>query len=154
MAKKGGATEISSDSVDELIQILAKERKDFTSIEIAETLWLALKIEPAAEASHDETPPSQSKEGNVSPELKGNLGHEDVDSFDGDNEENEQSPPTKPITPKANIATPSPKAGVLPPKTLPIWIADPNFLGDSLAVIRALKPLLRKVRNQRRETFE
>ena len=73
------------------------------------------------------------------------MEHEDVDNFDSDNEENEESPPTKPITPKANIATPSPKAGVLPPKTLPIWIADPNFLDDSLAVIRSLKPLLRKV---------
>ena len=74
MAEKGGATEISSDPVDELIQLLAKERKDFTSIEIAETLWLALKIEPAAEISHDKDPPSQSKEGNVSGELKGGFG--------------------------------------------------------------------------------
>ena len=38
-----------------------------------------------------------------------------------------------------------PQAGVLPPKTLPIWLADPEMLTDSLAIICALRPLLQKV---------
>ncbi|MBD2465774.1 formylglycine-generating enzyme family protein [Oscillatoria sp. FACHB-1407] len=51
-------------------------------------------------------------------------------------------PPTP--TPRANIAAPTPQAGVLPPQVLPVWLADPAMLTDSLAVIRALKPLLQK----------
>jgi formylglycine-generating enzyme required for sulfatase activity len=34
---------------------------------------------------------------------------------------------------------------VLPPQTLPVWLADPAMLTDSLAIVRALKPLLQKV---------
>jgi hypothetical protein len=49
------------------------------------------------------------------------------------------------VTPRANIIAPTPQVGVLPPQVLPVWLADPPMLTDSLAVIRALKPLLQKV---------
>ena len=39
----------SPDPVSKLIKLLIEERKNFTSIEIAETLWLAMQMEPAAE---------------------------------------------------------------------------------------------------------
>ena len=47
--------------------------------------------------------------------------------------------------PKANLTTPTYQTGVLPVEALPVWIADPPMLRDPLAVIKALKPLLKQV---------
>ena len=49
-----GASGALPDLVSRLINLLAEEREDFTSVEIAETLWLAMQIEPAAEVQHEE----------------------------------------------------------------------------------------------------
>ncbi|MBD2067759.1 hypothetical protein H6F93_09490, partial [Leptolyngbya sp. FACHB-671] len=105
-----------------------------TSIEIAETLWLAMHMEPSAKVIPDEPQPSNSL---PSPILSASL---DIDP-------QPDSPPPLPPEPPArvNIAAPTPQAGILPPQVLPVWLADPAMLTDSLEVIRALKPLFQKV---------
>ncbi len=124
-----GAAGASPDPVSKLIDLLAEERKNFTSIEIAETLWLAMQMEPAAEFVADEpqhpppTPPHP---------------------INGGSKPKSPPPPLPPPIP-INITAPTSPAGVLPPQTLPVWLADPAMLTDSLAIVRALKPLFQKV---------
>jgi formylglycine-generating enzyme required for sulfatase activity len=122
----------SSESVNQLISWLAEQQKDYTSIEIAETLWLAMKIEPAAVFVAEE------------PIAVSNLDQARSEPLDRDLA---FEPPSavQPPAPRVNIAAPTVEVGVLPPQTLPVWLADPAMLTDSLAIIRALKPLLQKV---------
>ncbi|MDA0267407.1 MAG: SAV_2336 N-terminal domain-related protein, partial [Cyanobacteria bacterium] len=127
---QAGTVGASARSVSELIKLLAEER-NFTSVEIAETLWLALQGEPATEVSPAESAPLplpaidvEPEEAAVTPEVA--------------------AAEPEPL-PRANIAATTPQAGVLPPQTLPVWLADPAMLTDSLAIIRALRPLLRKI---------
>jgi formylglycine-generating enzyme required for sulfatase activity len=122
----------SSESVNQLIQWLAEQQKDCTSIEIAETLWLAMKIEPAAPFVAEEPIVVGDLEQRRSAPLDRDLG-------------SEPPPPLQSQAPRVNIAAPTVAVGVLPPKTLPVWLADPAMLTDSLAIIRALRPLLQKV---------
>ncbi|MEL7315357.1 MAG: hypothetical protein AAFN08_10425, partial [Cyanobacteria bacterium J06559_3] len=154
----------SPDPVSRLIQVLAEERRDFTSIEIAETLWLALQMEPAAKVVVKEPPVSnvslKTLPTNTLPLLW--LLWRTYDCMAGillmfdlltpkapevGSEIGGEALPDEPVkvTPRASLAAPTPQAGVLPPQTLPVWLADPAMLTDSLAIIRALKPLLRKV---------
>jgi formylglycine-generating enzyme required for sulfatase activity len=123
----------SKDFIGELIHILAEDRK-FSSTEIAETLWLSLQIQPSVEIVTDEPQP--------------------IDEIVGDKTESVTEPPSIPSTPfeprlqsapRVNVSTSIPKAGVLPAKALPVWIFDPPMLTDALSIMRALKPLLRKV---------
>jgi formylglycine-generating enzyme required for sulfatase activity len=123
----------SPNSVNRLIQLLAEGRDQFTSVEIAETLWLAMQIEPAAQVEEDEVTPG-SRSG-LTPTLDPMI---EPATFD-------VSPPPLVSEPRVNIASPISKVGVLPPQVLPVWLADPAMLTDSLAIIRALKPLLQKV---------
>jgi formylglycine-generating enzyme required for sulfatase activity len=127
------ADRASPDSASKLIKFLAEDR-EFTSIEIAETLWLAMQMEPAMEPS-DEEVVDQSQ--TPSPQPLPSV------AMDVEGDPELPSPPPPPL-PRANIAASIPQAGVLPPQTLPVWLADPAMLTDSLAVIRALKPLLQK----------
>jgi formylglycine-generating enzyme required for sulfatase activity len=123
----------SKDFIGELIRILAEDRK-FSSTEIAETLWLSLQIQPSVEIVTDEPQP--------------------IDDIVEDITESVTEPPSIPSTPfesrlqsepRVNVSTSIPKAGVLPAKALPVWIFDPPMLTDALSIMRALKPLLRKV---------
>lgn len=142
MKRLGGAG-APPDSINKLIKLLAEERKNFTSIEIAETLWLAMQMEPMAEVIPD-TPSTSSLETDLAVSI----------SLQGESQPDLLPPPPPPIsevnaapTPQAgvaNIAATAPQAGVLPPQVLPVWLADPPMLTDALAVIRALKPLLQK----------
>jgi EAL domain-containing protein (putative c-di-GMP-specific phosphodiesterase class I) len=125
------------DPVSRLVKALAEDQ-DFTSVEIAETLWLALQIEPATPPAPDAEPEEPSP---PPPEIP----PDDLDDEPPEFEPEEQDTPPPPPTPRANIAAPTPQVGVLPPQTLPVWLADPAMLTDSLAIIRALKPLLKKV---------
>jgi hypothetical protein len=66
----------SPDSISQLIKLLSEERKNFTSVEIAETLWLAMQIEPAAPFVRDQPapplPPSPASvvaDAGIAPEL-------------------------------------------------------------------------------------
>ena len=123
----------SPDSVSQLIKLLAEERKTFTSVEIAETLWLAMQIEPAAQVDQTDPVPEQTSSSSTivsKPDL------EDPDL---------SLPPLPAPVPKVDIAAPIPEVGVLPPHALPVWLADPAMLTDALSIIRALKPLLQKV---------
>ena len=120
-------------SVNALIQLLAEEQ-DFTSVEIAETLWLAKVMEPTIAVVHEkilETTP-------VTPIVDiSSLPPIEPPDFD---------PPSAPAPrPKANLAMPRSQVGMLPPEVLPVWVGDPAMLTDELAIVRALKPLLRKV---------
>jgi hypothetical protein len=130
MTLSGGSAD-ANQSVDELVKFLAEER-NLTSIEIAETLWLALQMEPATTASPQE---STRRSSNSTPLRSVVL--EDAPA--------PTSPPIPAPPPRANLNTPVPKAGVLPTQALPVWISDPAMLTDSLAVMRALKPLLRQI---------
>ena len=56
IVEASGASGALPDPISRLINLLAEEREDFTSVEIAETLWLAMQIEPAAAVDHE--PPS------------------------------------------------------------------------------------------------
>jgi formylglycine-generating enzyme required for sulfatase activity len=124
--------ELGADSVSRLIELLGIEHQNFTSIEIAETLWLAMQIEPVAAVvsivapveKPIDLPPSERSENNL-----------DLDPA--------PLPAAKPAA-KANLAVATPQAGILPPQTLPVWLADPAMLQDSLAIVRALKPLLQQ----------
>ena len=126
-----GTSEASTDPVTELIKLLAEERKNFTSIEIAETLWLAMQMEPVAEVEPELSLPLPPPLPSISVEGIGEPG---------------LPPPLLPApTPRVNLAAPTTQAGILPPQVLPVWLADPAMLTDALAIIRALKPLLQKV---------
>ncbi|MFQ4134750.1 SAV_2336 N-terminal domain-related protein [Nodosilinea sp. PGN35] len=127
----GQGSESPTNAVSRLISLLAEDRA-LTSIETAETLWLATKLERPAPTESEPTPPPAPE---PLPPLPVDL---------SEPLEPEPLPPAPP-TPQANIATPTPQAGVLPPQTLPVWLADPAMLTDALAVIRALRPLLRTV---------
>ena len=120
-------------SVNALIQILAEER-DFTSVEIAETLWLAKVMEPTIAVVPEEILETPS----VTPIVDiSSLPPIEPPDFD---------PPSAPAPrPKANLAMPRSQVGMLPPEVLPVWVGDPAMLTDELAIVRALKPLLRKV---------
>jgi formylglycine-generating enzyme required for sulfatase activity len=129
----------AKDPISELMKLLAEDRS-FTSVEIAETLWLALRIEPAAKVVPERLTVSEE-------ETKGldSITIENSDRENSDSEDLNTAPPPPPPSPKVNITTPTPKAGVLPPQLLPVWLADPAMLTDPLAIIRALKPLLKQV---------
>ncbi|EKU96985.1 hypothetical protein Lepto7375DRAFT_0917 [Leptolyngbya sp. PCC 7375] len=135
-------------AADALIQSLA-EVQDFTSIEIAETLWLAMQIEVQSHKSVtpvEPVTPRESKEPTEPDPSKEPKEPTEPDPSKEPKEPTEPDPPKEPKEPaKANIAAPMPQAGVLPPKALPIWLADPEMLTDSLAIIRALRPLLQKI---------
>lgn len=128
---------VRPDPVSRLVKALAEDQ-DFTSVEIAETLWLALQIEaatisePGVEPEEPSPPPPEAPP-------------DDLDDEPSEFEPEDQDTPPSPPPPRANIAAPTPQVGVLPPQTLPVWLADPAMLTDSLAIIRALKPLLQKV---------
>jgi formylglycine-generating enzyme required for sulfatase activity len=124
----------AKDPISELMKLLAEDRS-FTSVEIAETLWLALRIEPAAKVVPERLTVSEEE----------TKGLDSITIENSDSEDLNTAPPRPPPSPKVNITTPTPKAGVLPPQVLPVWLADPAMLTDPLAIIRALKPLLKQV---------
>jgi len=126
-----GSDEVSPDRVSRLIKLLAEERSHLTSVEIAETLWLAMQMEPVATV----VPTEQIVRSETTSEFSADTTVVDLDS----------NLPQLPPIPKVNIAIPAGNPGVLPPQALPVWLADPALLTDSLAIVRALKPLLQKV---------
>ena len=135
MATPGAASE-SKDLIRALVKVLADDR-EFSGTEISETLWLALQMQPVAVRGVNE--PQSSAITTDDEELPADQTVEELDIS-----ALPPPPETKPA-PKVDLATPAPKAGVLPPDVLPVWMADPAMLTDSLAVIRALRPLLQQV---------
>ncbi|MGC1305824.1 MAG: formylglycine-generating enzyme family protein [Phormidesmis sp.] len=124
---RGGATPQSA--ISKLIKLLADEQQ-FNGTEIAETLWLAMRIEPVDELTP--LPPAEKPKRSPPPPVTPGEDTEDRSSAAEDNRP----------APRASVETAAPQAGVLPTKALPVWIADPSMLRDPLAVMRALKPLL------------
>ncbi len=120
------------DAIDRLIALLAAERDD-TSIEVAETLWLATKIEPVA------TVPAETPTPAPLPQPYAPV--DDLPPLP----EASDLPEVPAPAPRANLTLPSPQAGVLPPSTLPVWVADPAMLTNPLEIIRALRPLLQRI---------
>jgi formylglycine-generating enzyme required for sulfatase activity len=117
--------------VQALIEFLATETQ-LGSLNIAETLWLALKGEPAV--AFEPPPPVPAPE---PPEIR------DLPSPEPPERPEPPAPP--PPEPRAEVAAPPPQAGMLPTEVLPIQLADPALLHDPLALIRALRPLLQPV---------
>lgn len=135
--------EAASDQVGKLVRFLAEDR-EFTGIEIAETLWLALQIKPVADVEPETPVEAQaesldSEDFNSAQDLKSEALNDDLEDLSDDH----PSPPSPP--PRANLTTAVPQTGVLPPQVLPVWLADPALLTDPLAIIRALKPLLKSL---------
>ncbi|MGB3208559.1 MAG: SAV_2336 N-terminal domain-related protein [Crinalium sp.] len=128
-----GTERTPSNAVDRLVVLLAEEQ-GYTSIEIAEMLWLSTKIEPVVaedSVSQDQERSSQSVSTPIDREsaLPSETSIESISTS----------------VHRANLTLPSPQLGVLPSKVLPVWVPDPPMLTDPLAVIRALKQLLKKV---------
>ena len=118
------------DAVSKLVGLLASEQA-FSSIEIAETLWLAMQMEPAREVEEDQR---QAKKKSV-------RDRPSVDEAPSTSQA-PLPPPQKPAAPRANLSAIAPEVKALPTQVLPVWIADPSMLRDPLAVMRSLKPLL------------
>jgi formylglycine-generating enzyme required for sulfatase activity len=129
--------EISEDRISELVKLLAEDQK-FTSVEIAETLWLASRIE-SRETNESEIQIEIDEKGESSDLDSAPI----VEDLNSEGMDNVLPPPTP--SPRANIATHLPRAGVLPTQALPVWLVDPSILKDPLEIIRALKPLLQPV---------
>lgn len=122
------AEEETSSKVSDLVKLLAKEQS-FSTLEIAETLWLALQIEPVEIDNKQRSRPKKKATPAVS-----SLAEKDPS---GD------TPPPAPAPakpPRADVTTA--RGGVLPAEVLPVWIVNPAMLRDPLAVMRSLKPLL------------
>ncbi|HIK45185.1 MAG TPA: SUMF1/EgtB/PvdO family nonheme iron enzyme [Leptolyngbyaceae cyanobacterium M65_K2018_010] len=120
------------DAVNRLVALLATEQ-DYTGLEIAETLWLSMKIEAVATVSDDAAVPA-----NPPPLPVIEAGATPPPPIEAPDL---TMPPPEP---RANLNLPSPQAGVLPSQTLPVWVADPPMLTNPLDIIRALRPLLKK----------
>ena len=132
MATTGEGLNRSPSTISKLIKLLAEDEK-LSSTEIAETLWLALQIEPDRSAA-----PAAP----VAPEITRAVAPPIVPSNTADSG---TAPSQEPPQTRANLATATHQTGVLPVEALPVWIADPSMLSDPLAVMRALKPLLKQV---------
>ena len=127
----------SADRVHRLVTLLAEQR-NFTSIEIAETLWLALQIEP--ETPVESVKPLEKKK-KQEPKKKITQPEDDP----GKNASDSGASVSSDSSSKVDLSMPTTKIEALPSDALPVWLADPSMLSDSLAVMRALKPLLQKV---------
>jgi formylglycine-generating enzyme required for sulfatase activity len=127
--------------LEQLIQGLAEAQQLLTegqpcsTLEIAETLWLAMRIEPTVPLVEETIPPPAPP-----PPPSDSI-------VTGEEPPGGESPPItqSDSTASVDVAVPTQQVGVLPPKTLPIRLADPAMLTDSLAVIQALKPLIQNI---------
>ncbi len=124
---------MEASSVSRLVQCLVEQYPEATSIEIAETLWLATQIEPASPEREGESIFERPKEPVTT-----------TTDDDAPVPKPDLLPSPKP-QPKIDLATPVSQVGVLPTQVLPVSLADPPMLPDALAIIRALKPLMQKV---------
>ena len=120
--------------VAKLIQLLA-ERQQLSSVEIAEALWLAAKMEPeelfVAEAQ-------------TNGESTGNSAASTSSTETESNSKSDLEPEPAAAEPRASLETAS-RAGALPVNTLPVWISDPSMIDQPLAIIKALRPLLKQI---------
>ncbi|MDY6941307.1 MAG: formylglycine-generating enzyme family protein, partial [Cyanobacteriota bacterium] len=133
-------------NVDRLIEVLAADKafggtdEHLTATEIANILWLARQIQldpsPVAEDDIKEPVVGDVKVGGT------------IDVLDVEPPPEPEPTPNPSPDPTIEIATPPPAVGVLPQKALPIWVSDAPLLGDSLGLMRSLRPLLRKVPSQ------
>ena len=133
-----GTNEEAQSAVSKLIKLLAGEElagkeQQLSSTKIAETLWLSLQIESAPAAVPSDSVTEKATTSSSPPIVPVVPPDTDVDS-------SQAAAPTR-----ANLTTPTYQTGVLPVEALPVWIADPPMLRDPLAVMKALKPLLKRV---------
>ena len=132
-----------------LVQLLAEEQH-LSSTEIAETLWLALQIEPAAASDSPAALPSEPADewldldDSLSEPVVADTSDLDADEPEPD-ELDEPERALSPPSPRANVTTAGSEATALPVDALPVWIADLPMLRDPLALMRSLKPLLQQV---------
>jgi formylglycine-generating enzyme required for sulfatase activity len=120
-------------STERFVQALCEY--DLNPTEIADILWLASR-QPLESF---QLAPSETKESLGAPVAKSdNL---DSKGFSADTSRGDQTS-SQPVDRSFGIAQPS---GVLPLTALPIAVPDAGFLHETLPLIRALKPLLKRV---------
>ena len=138
MVTTGEDTNEAQPAVSKLIKLLAGEElagkePPLSSTEIAETLWLSLQIASAPAAVTSSPVTEGTQKGSLPPIVPTAPANSDAAA-------SQAAAPTR-----ADLTTPTYQTGVLPVEALPVWIADPPMLRDPLAVMKALKPLLKQV---------
>lgn len=128
-------------STEQFVAALTEYRLDPT--EIAEVLWLALH-QPQTEAVDT----SESVAGDDD-----STDAEDVATDAVDNESDSDNPPAQTDNESENEDTsyelaPELPSGTLPERALPISVPDPDFLDETLPLVRAMKPLLKQIESQ------
>jgi formylglycine-generating enzyme required for sulfatase activity len=106
--------------------------------EIADILWLALRQPPVSSTS---TPPEDAPIIDVTAPITGSSN----DLFSNTNTTTENQINQKTSDDNSFDIINQPPVGTLPPTALPIAVPDAGFLTEALPLIRALKPLLKRV---------
>ncbi|MDX2097217.1 MAG: formylglycine-generating enzyme family protein, partial [Leptolyngbyaceae cyanobacterium bins.59] len=112
--------------------------------EIADILWLALRQpprEPEPEFNEDIGNAAAAGQGTVSETGSGLTDNGKA----GDREERGDGTPQEDSDNQPFDIASEPPAGKLPPKTLPISVPDAKFLEATLPIVRALRPILKRV---------
>ncbi|MGF1522326.1 MAG: SAV_2336 N-terminal domain-related protein [Leptolyngbyaceae cyanobacterium] len=133
-------------STEQFVAALTEYQLDPT--EIAEILWLALRLPPVDrvdEIDSDSDDQSGEQAGDADDDIDDQLGEDDTDLDDqdgsGDDESDGEEEDSFDIAPEL-------PSGTLPQKALPISVPDADILDDTLPLVRALKPLLKQIESQ------
>jgi formylglycine-generating enzyme required for sulfatase activity len=111
---------------------------DLDPTEIADILWLALRQpQDRTELPPEEPPPEEPPP----PVIESDLSRPEDSALD---DLGETAPEASENEPTFDIASQAP-SGQLPHKALPISVPDARFLGETLPLVRALKPVLKQV---------
>jgi formylglycine-generating enzyme required for sulfatase activity len=131
-------------STEQFVAALTEYQLDPT--EIAEVLWLALRL-PPLEADNDDTDgadednQSSGQTADVENDSNNPPAEDHPDQADQDDESDEEDRNSFGIAPEL-------PSGILPQNSLPISVPDADLLDDTLPLVRALKPLLKKIESQ------
>lgn len=131
-------------STEQFVAALTEYQLDPT--EIAEVLWLALKLPPVeADDTSDEDNPVDDDDAPSGDDTGDGADTDEVEDTDLNDQDDEESDDTSddsfPIVPEL-------PSGILPQQALPISIPDADILDDTLLLVRALKPLLKQIESQ------
>jgi formylglycine-generating enzyme required for sulfatase activity len=131
-------------STEQFVAALTEYQLDPT--EIAEVLWLALKLPPVeSDDEADQDDPTDDADDLSGGDTDDQFDADDVQDADlneSDDESANDSPDDAfPIAPEL-------PSGILPKQALPISIPDADILDDTLPLVRALKPLLKQIESQ------
>lgn len=131
-------------STEQFVAALTEYQLDPT--EIAEVLWLALRLPPVeSDDEADEDNQVDDADALSGDDIGDQSDTDDVEDTDLNHQDDEESDDTSddsfPIAPEL-------PSGILPKQALPISIPDADILDDTLPLVRALKPLLKQIESQ------